>query len=71
MPNGHPPNRVEGKHIFFYIIHSLAHLEVHVGSKEETEEEQGIAHFLEHAVFLGTEKFPTADNMRTILASWG
>ena len=46
-------------------------MEVHVGSKEERENEQGIAHFLEHAVFLGTQKYPDSEKMRLLLATWG
>lgn len=39
--NATPPNRMD------------AHLQVHTGSIDEEEHEQGIAHFVEHAVFLG------------------
>ena len=46
----------------------LVNLEVHSGSVDEDEDEQGIAHFLEHMLFLGTEKFPTPDAMRTASA---
>lgn len=33
-----------------------AHLEVHVGSIDEEEDEQGIAHMIEHVAFLGSKK---------------
>jgi len=59
LPNNTPPNVVE------------VYLEVHAGSKDELDDEQGIAHFVEHAVFLGTKKYPTADTIRTVLAQWG
>ena len=49
----------------------LVNLEVHSGSVDEDEDEQGIAHFLEHMLFLGTEKFPTPDAMRTVLGKLG
>lgn len=41
IPNHTPPNRMD------------AYLQVHTGSIDEEENEQGIAHFVEHAVFLG------------------
>lgn len=44
LPNPMPPQRFE------------AHLEVHGGSVDETEEEQGIAHVVEHVTFLGSRK---------------
>jgi insulysin len=37
---------------------SSASMSVGVGSLEDPEEVQGLAHFLEHMLFLGTEKFP-------------
>jgi len=33
-----------------------AHLEVHAGSIDEEEDEQGIAHMIEHVAFLGSKK---------------
>lgn len=44
LPNVSPPNRFE------------AHLEVHAGSVDEGENEQGIAHLVEHVTFLGSKK---------------
>ncbi|KAL3040059.1 hypothetical protein AAZX31_01G218900 [Glycine max] len=44
LPNKVPPNRFE------------AHLEVHAGSIDEEEDEQGIAHMIEHVAFLGSKK---------------
>ncbi|KAL8170335.1 hypothetical protein V2J09_022139 [Rumex salicifolius] len=44
LPNKVPPNRFE------------AHMEVHVGSIDEEEDEQGIAHMIEHVAFLGSKK---------------
>ncbi|GBG59232.1 hypothetical protein CBR_g32249 [Chara braunii] len=44
LPNKVPPNRFE------------AHLEMHVGSVDELEGEQGIAHLIEHVTFLGSKK---------------
>lgn len=33
-----------------------AHMEVHVGSIDEEDDEQGIAHMIEHVAFLGSKK---------------
>jgi hypothetical protein len=44
LPNAVPPNRFE------------AHLEMHAGSVDEGEAEQGVAHLVEHVVFLGSRK---------------
>ena len=44
LPNQVPPNRFE------------AHLEMHVGSVDEGEGEQGVAHMIEHVTFLGSKK---------------
>ncbi|CBZ54577.1 putative M16 family peptidase [Neospora caninum Liverpool] len=48
-----------------------AHLVVHVGSVHEEENEQGLAHLLEHCVFQGTEKFPSAALVRRELGALG
>jgi insulysin len=37
---------------------AAASLDVHVGSLSDPEETQGLAHFLEHMLFMGTEKYP-------------
>jgi len=44
LPNKVPPNRFE------------AHMEMHVGSVDELDNEQGIAHMIEHVAFLGSKK---------------
>ncbi|XP_026658146.2 stromal processing peptidase, chloroplastic isoform X1 [Phoenix dactylifera] len=44
LPNKIPANRFE------------AHMEVHVGSVDEEDDEQGIAHMIEHVAFLGSKK---------------
>lgn len=36
-----------------------AALDVHVGSYFDPEEVPGLAHFLEHLLFMGTEKYPS------------
>ena len=59
LRNTTPPNKAQ------------AYLRVNVGSVDEEEDEQGLAHFLEHVVFLGTEKFHDAQTLRELLAQWG
>lgn len=44
LPNKVPQSRLE------------AHMEVHVGSIDEEDDEQGIAHMIEHVAFLGSKK---------------
>ncbi len=44
---------------------------VGVGSLMNPEERQGLAHFLEHMLFLGTEKYPDADEYGNYLQSNG
>jgi predicted Zn-dependent peptidase len=59
FPNKKPADR-------FYV-----NLEVNAGSTDEEEHQRGLAHFLEHAVFLGTEKFPTQKAMKQLLRRLG
>ena len=40
------------------------HLNISAGSVHETDDEQGIAHFLEHMLFNGTEHFPPGELVR-------
>ena len=37
---------------------AAASLDLHIGSRQDPEQSQGLAHFLEHMLFLGTEKYP-------------
>lgn len=39
---------------------AAASLDVHVGSSDDPRDREGLAHFLEHMLFLGTEKYPDA-----------
>lgn len=52
-------------------IKSACSLEISVGSFDEPKEMPGLAHFLEHMMFLGTEKFPNTDEFQTILDHHG
>ncbi len=52
MPNKEPRNRVS------------AHLVLQIGSLNETEEERGVAHFLEHMLFNGTSHFPPGEMVK-------
>ena len=46
-------------------------VQVNAGSADEEEHQRGLAHFLEHALFLGTEKFPTQKDMKKLLRRLG
>jgi insulysin len=50
---------------------SAASLEVQAGSLMDPEERQGLAHFLEHMLFLGNKKYPEVDDFSTYLESHG
>ncbi|MCV6605303.1 MAG: insulinase family protein, partial [Porticoccaceae bacterium] len=52
-------------------VKSLASLNVNVGSYEDPEEWNGLAHFLEHMLFLGTEKYPDSAEYNEYLDSNG
>ncbi|GAA0787353.1 insulinase family protein [Marinobacterium sediminicola] len=46
-------------------------LNVSVGSNANPAERPGLAHFLEHMLFLGTEKYPEADSYQKFISSQG
>lgn len=48
-----------------------ASLDVHVGSRQDPEDYQGLAHFLEHMLFLGTEKYPKAGDYQAFISANG
>jgi secreted Zn-dependent insulinase-like peptidase len=50
---------------------SSASLDIFVGSGSDPLNRQGLAHFLEHMLFLGTEKYPQADEYMTFLKDNG
>jgi insulysin len=50
---------------------SAASMNVLAGSLSDPEEYQGLAHFLEHMLFLGTEKFPDVEGYSSYLQSNG
>ena len=68
MPIELPSNTVEGwlDNGLHYMIRSNSHpsnsvemrLVMRLGSVQESRKEKGVAHFLEHAAFLGTDNFP-------------
>lgn len=47
--------------------HAAASLDVKVGSSDDPKNFLGLAHFLEHMLFLGTEKFPKADEYQAFI----
>lgn len=48
---------------------SAASVTVHVGSLQDTQGRPGIAHFLEHMLFMGTEKFPDQNDYGNFITS--
>jgi protease III len=48
---------------------SAASLAVGVGSAQDPVSQQGLAHYLEHMLFLGTEKFPEPDGFMKFVAA--
>jgi len=50
---------------------SAAALAVHVGSWSDPEDRPGLAHFLEHLLFLGTEKYPHESGYTKYLDQYG
>ncbi len=50
---------------------AAAALDVHVGSRQDPRDRQGLAHFLEHMLFLGTDRFPEADEYQNFISSHG
>lgn len=50
---------------------AFASMNVGVGSLAEPQDQRGLAHFLEHLLFLGSEKFPDVDAYKRYLADNG
>ena len=50
---------------------AAAALDVHVGSGSEPDERPGLAHFLEHMLFLGTENYPEAGEYQAFIQAHG
>jgi len=50
---------------------AAASLDVNVGSRQDPQDYQGLAHFLEHMLFLGTEKYPEAGEYQAFISSHG
>jgi secreted Zn-dependent insulinase-like peptidase len=48
-----------------------ASLNVNVGSLDDPWDRQGLAHFLEHMLFLGTQKYPEADDYQGFISDHG
>jgi len=48
---------------------AAAALDVNVGSRQDPDDRQGLAHFLEHMLFLGTDRFPQAEEYQNFIAS--
>ena len=50
---------------------AAAALDVFAGSSDEPRDQPGLAHFLEHMLFLGTEKYPESGEYQTFLNQHG
>lgn len=50
---------------------AAANLFVNVGGLEDPRKIKGLSHFLEHMLFLGSEKFPTEDEFAKLIQSNG
>jgi len=50
---------------------SSASMNVHIGSLLDPKEYQGLAHFLEHMLFLGTEKYPVESTYKKLITDNG
>lgn len=50
---------------------AAAALDVHVGSLQDPEHRQGLAHFLEHMLFLGTKDYPEAGEYQSFISKHG
>ncbi|MDB6060392.1 MAG: hypothetical protein JWM78_495 [Verrucomicrobiaceae bacterium] len=50
---------------------AAAALDVNVGSRQDPAQRQGLAHFLEHMLFLGTQKYPNPDEYQDFIAAHG
>lgn len=50
---------------------AAASLDVFVGSASDPDDREGLAHFLEHMLFLGTAKYPDPDEYQTFISQHG
>ncbi len=50
---------------------SAAALDVNIGANQNPRDREGLAHFLEHMLFLGTEKYPHAGEYQEFIARHG
>ena len=50
---------------------AAASLSVSVGSAQDPEDREGLAHFLEHMLFLGTDRFPDPGEYQAYISAHG
>ncbi|MDZ7925044.1 MAG: insulinase family protein [Marinagarivorans sp.] len=50
---------------------AAAAMDVYVGSGDDPMERQGLAHFLEHMLFLGTKKYPNSEDYQAFIQQHG
>ena len=51
--------------------HAAASLDVNVGSLQDPKHRAGLAHFLEHMLFLGTKTYPVAGEYQSFISQHG
>lgn len=50
---------------------AAASVDVHVGQFHDPEDRQGLSHFLEHMLFMGTEDYPDVDEYQSFISAHG
>ncbi|MCR8923904.1 insulinase family protein [Dasania sp. GY-MA-18] len=50
---------------------AAASLDLHIGSRQDPQQSEGLAHFLEHMLFLGTEKYPEPGEYQAFISQHG
>ncbi|MFK7928735.1 MAG: insulinase family protein [Myxococcota bacterium] len=50
---------------------AAASLDVHIGQFSDPEDREGLAHFLEHMLFMGTDRYPDVDDYRRYIQDHG
>ncbi|MCS5588219.1 MAG: insulinase family protein [Porticoccaceae bacterium] len=50
---------------------AAASLDIYMGSYQNPADREGLAHFLEHMMFLGTQKYPRPDEYQTFISEHG
>jgi nardilysin len=57
--------------LLHYLLQAAAAMAVGVGSFSDPAEMQGLSHYLEHMLFMGSEKFPDENEYDSFLSKHG